>query len=293
MALKVCDEFLNYIRVEKGASANTLAAYRNDLEKLSAFAGGREKDLLSLERSDLVLFMRGLREQSLESRSVARVMATVRGFYKFLVLDRRLHRDPTANLETSRAWQTLPKFLTLEEIDRLLGRPDVESPTGLRDRAMLELLYASGLRVTELVTLRTNDVDLEAGVLKTLGKGSKERKVPIGKSSVNWMRRYLDVRAALLKGKPSQFLFLNNKGERISRQSFWNLIHAYGNEAGLGKITPHLLRHSFATHLLEGGADIRSVQVLLGHQDISTTQIYTHVSGERLRQVYKKFHPRA
>jgi integrase/recombinase XerD len=209
------------------------------------------------------------------------------------LLDGHLKRDPSANLESPKSWQSLPKFLISEEVEKLLASPDISTITGVRDKAMLEVLYATGVRVSELVTLKLSDVNADLGLLVTLGKGSKERTVPMGQSAVRWVRRYLSVRPKLLGGKESPLLFLTSKGHQISRQAFWKLIVNYGENAGIGHITPHLLRHSFATHLLENGADLRSVQMMLGHSDISTTQIYTHITNERLREIYRKFHPRA
>ena len=293
MAGRIDESFLDYLRVERGLSQNTLIAYRNDLEKLSRFADDLGKSLLTIERDDLKKFIQHLHTAGLEARSIARALVTVRSLYKFLVLDGHLKRDPSANLDTPKSWQSLPKFLISEEVDRLLDSPDVEADQGLRDKAMLEILYATGLRVSELVGLKLSDLNLDLGFVLTLGKGSKERTVPLGQSAINWTRKYLIARSRLLGKKSSPFLFINAKGQPLSRQAFWKLIVGYGEKAGIGHITPHLLRHSFATHLLENGADLRSVQMMLGHSDISTTQIYTHITNERLREVYKKFHPRA
>lgn len=293
MTKRIDDAFFNYLRVERGLSSNTVVAYQHDLKKLALFADSLKKDYLSLERDDLLAFIQHLSHLNLDPKSIARALVTTRSFYRFLVLDGFLKRDPTANLESPRSWQSLPKFLISEEVERLLASPDLNTDVGIRDKAMLEVLYATGLRVSELVALRLNDMNLELGLLTTLGKGSKERSVPLGKSAVNWTRRYLAVRPGLLGGKSSPFLFLTPKGKPITRQVFWNLVVEYGEKAKIGHITPHLLRHSFATHLLENGADLRSVQMMLGHSDISTTQIYTHITNERLKEIYKRFHPRA
>jgi integrase/recombinase XerD len=204
-----------------------------------------------------------------------------------------LNRDPSVNIDTPKSWQSLPKFLLNEEVERLLDSPDLSTDIGLRDKAMLEVLYATGLRVSELVALKMTDLNLDLGYLITLGKGSKERTVPMGQSAVGWLKKYINARHRLLKVKNSNVLFLNTRGQAVNRQSFWKTIVAYGEKAQIGHITPHLLRHSFATHLIENGADLRSVQMMLGHSNITTTQIYTHVTNERLREVYKKFHPRA
>jgi integrase/recombinase XerD len=293
LAQDIRSSFINDPRVEKGLSHNTLAAYGNDLEKLTKFAEERGKDLRSLERDDLTGFMRHLNERGLEPRSIARALVTVRSLYKYLLLDGHLKRDPSANLESPKSWQSLPKFLISEEVERLLQSPDLSTDMGVRDKAMIEVLYATGVRVSELVSLRLSDVNLDLGVLITLGKGSKERTVPMGQSAIKWTRRYLAVRQKLLNKKDSQYLFVTSKGQPLTRQAFWKLIVSYGEKANIGHITPHLLRHSFATHLLENGADLRSVQMMLGHSDISTTQIYTHITNERLKEIYKKFHPRA
>lgn len=293
MAHNIEANFLSYLRVEKGLSQNTLIAYTGDLEKLRAFAESIGKDLLSIERTDITGFIQHLSKSGLEPKSISRTLVTVRGLYKFLLLDGHLKRDPSVNIDTPKSWQSLPKFLLTEEVDRLLDSPDPSTDIGLRDKAMLEVLYATGIRVSELVALKMTDLDLDLGYLITLGKGNKERTVPMGQSSVGWVRKYLGVRPRLLKTKTSNLLFLSSRGQAITRQAFWKTIVAYGEKAKIGHITPHLLRHSFATHLIENGADLRSVQMMLGHSNVTTTQIYTHVTNERLREIYKKFHPRA
>lgn len=293
MKKDVESRFLGYLRVERGLSNNSLIAYQNDLTKISAFAAARNKDLLSLERTDLMEFIRHLHESGLEAKSVARTLVTVRNLFKFLLLDGLIKRDPSENLESPKSWQSLPKFLIAEEVESLLEGPDTSTSTGIRDKAMLEVLYATGLRVSELVSLKLNDLNLEMGYLTTLGKGAKERTVPVGSSALTWIKKYLPQRLKLLGGKNSNYLFVNKRGLPLTRQTFWKLIVDYGEKAHIGHITPHLLRHSFATHLLENGADLRSVQMMLGHGDISTTQIYTHITNERLREIYRKFHPRA
>jgi integrase/recombinase XerD len=286
--------FLSYLRVERGLSVNTLTAYRNDLAKLSRFAISSGKDLLSLRADDLATFMRSLSKQGLHPRSVARTLVAVRGFYRFLIQDGFLKLDPTANLEAPKAWQALPRFLAAEEVERLLSCPVTSTDQGLRDKAMLEVLYATGLRVSEIVGLNPGNLNLELGFLTIFGKGDKERAVPLGKTALEWTRKYLLIRARLVaQGKAAVPLFVADNGKAITRQAFWKIVVTYGEKAGIGHITPHLLRHSFATHLLENGADLRSVQMMLGHSDISTTQIYTHITNERLREIYKKFHPRA
>lgn len=285
--------FLQYLSVERGVSANTLEAYRGDFRKLLHFADLKGKPVLELGRLDLVEFTSHLHQSGLGSRSVARVLVTVRSFYNYLVWDGHLLRDPSANLESPRSARRLPKFLSGDEVLRLLESPDLETESGIRDRALLEVLYATGLRVSELLSLQLPDVNLDLGLVTAFGKGSKERTVPLGRAATHWLRQYLIVRANFLGGKASPLLFVSNKGKRITRQSFWKRIVFFGHSAKLGQVTPHLIRHSFATHLLENSADLRSVQMLLGHSDISTTEIYTHVTNERLREIYRKYHPRA
>ena len=294
MAVILEERFLSYLRVERGLSDNTLSAYTRDLAKLSSFATIRGKDLISLLPDDLAMFLQDLHKRGLNPKSISRTLVAVRGFFKFLLIDGHLKLDPTANLEAPKSWQSLPRFLTSDEVERLLNAPDVSTVLGLRDKAMLEVLYATGLRVTELVSLATRSVNLDLGFLTVVGKGGKERAVPLGINAVNWIRKYNVIRPNLLgHEKTTAELFISEGGHSISRQTFWRLVVFYGENARIGHITPHLLRHSFATHLLENGADLRSVQMMLGHSDISTTQIYTHITNERLREIYLKFHPRA
>ncbi len=285
-------EFLGYLAVERGLSANTLEAYGRDLERLEAFASSRGRNLLTLERSDMLDYVKHLRQEGLEARSISRHIVAARGLYKFLLLDGHIRHDPTVNIETPKSWQALPKFLTPDEVELLLRQPD-QTSEGVRDRAMLQLLYATGLRVSELIGLKLADVNLDTGLLVCLGKGSKERSVPFGRVAEEALREYLPVRQQVLKGKSSPYLFLSAQGRPISRQQFWKAIVDYGERAGIGHITPHMIRHTFATHLLEHGADLRSVQLMLGHSDVSTTQVYTHVTNERLREIYESCHPRA
>ena len=288
--------FLTHVRVEKGLSANTVAAYRRDLLKFEAFAKKRKLSLEAVRRDDLVDFLSSLYHQKLESRTVARHLVTLRNFFRFAQIKEMITEDPSLNLESPKIRRSLPGYLRLEEVEKLLAQPDEKTPIGLRDRAMLEVLYSSGLRVSELIGLRVMDLDRSAGCLRCIGKGDKERIVPIGKKATALVERYLrDARPKLLgKGTNSSALFLNRRGGSFSRVGIWKILSAYGRQAGLRvALTPHMLRHSFATHLLERGADLRSVQLMLGHSDISTTQIYTHVVEERLKQIYKAHHPRA
>jgi len=285
--------FLNYLRVERGLSSNTLTGYALDLKKLRDYADGIGKDLPALEQADLQHFIQVLGVSGLNPRTVNRALAVVRNLYRFLQLDGQLKRDPSVNIGSLQTDQPLPKFLATEEVEMLLCAPDTSTEIGVRDRVMLEVLYATGLRVSELVSLKVSDLNVDAGFLTTVGKGSKERSVPIGKSAVTWVDHYMGARRVLLNGKSSRLLFVGADGAPLTRQGFWKLIVAYGEKAKIGHITPHILRHSFATHLLANGADLRSVQMMLGHASIGTTQIYAHVTNEKLFQDYKKFHPRA
>ncbi len=288
--------YLDELRVSRRLSANTILAYRRDLDHLLAFAADEERGVETLDRPDLEAFVRRLMSSGLSPRSVARIVACVRGFYRFLVLDGHLVGSPADDVRAPRGWPSLPKFLSVEEVDRLLEAPDVDTAAGLRDRALLELLYATGMRVTELVTLRISDVNLDVGFLMCVGKGAKERIVPIGRVAVDWVGRYLaSGRPALLKNRESVQLFVNARGgASLSRIGFWKVIKKYGRQAGLTlDLSPHVLRHSFATHLLDRGADLRVIQTLLGHADLSTTQIYTHILETRLKAVYDEFHPRS
>jgi integrase/recombinase XerD len=290
--------FLTHVRVEKGLSTNTVAAYRRDLMKFEAFAKKRKVALPAVRRDDLVDFLSWLYHQKLGSRTVARHLVTLRNFFRFAQIKEMIAEDPSLNLESPKIRRSLPGYLRLEEVEKLLAQPDEKTPIGLRDRAMLEVLYSSGLRVSELISLRVMDLDRSAGCLRCIGKGDKERIVPVGKKATALVERYLrDARPKLIsKGglSNSPALFLNRRGGSFSRVGIWKILSAYGRRAGLRvALTPHMLRHSFATHLLERGADLRSVQLMLGHSDISTTQIYTHVVEERLKQIYKAHHPRA
>ncbi len=290
---KLIGEFITSLRVEKGLSENTIESYKRDLEKLVGFAGSFGKSLLTLERGDLISTIAGLKQKKSSDASVSRFLSAVRGFYKFLVSERLIKHDPTAHLESHKSWQTLPHFLSEEEVNQLLDQPDLQTDSGVRDRAMLEVLYATGLRVSELIGLKLSDLDLDYGVLNCFGKGSKQRRVPLGRSAIDFIRRYLPVRYKLLGEKYSEILFIDQSGRGLTRQRFWKMIKDYGEAAKIDYITPHMLRHTFATTLLANGADLRSVQMMLGHSNISTTQIYTHVTDERLKTAYQKFHPRS
>ena len=291
---ELIDEFISSLRVEKGLSANTVEAYRRDLSKLVQYGSSLGKSLLTIERDDLVSAIASLHEQSGNGdATLSRFTSAVRSFYRYLRREKLMMRDPTAFLESRKVWQTLPHFLTPAEVERLLAQPDPASDEGIRDRAMLEVLYATGLRVSELLGLRRRDLDLETGVLNCLGKGSKQRRVPLGRSAISHLHHYLAIRPRLTGERPNDHLFVEKGGRPMTRQRFWRLIKDYGAAASITYITPHILRHSFATALLSNGADLRSVQLLLGHSDIGTTQIYTHVTDEHLKRAYQNFHPRS
>ena len=288
--------FLTHVKVEKGLSPNTVTAYRQDLAKFQLFAQNRKIALEAVGRADLVDFLAALYRQKLESKSVARNLVTLRNFFRFAQMQELIQTDPSINLESPKIRRSLPGYLRLEEVERLLLQPDSKTAQGLRDRAMLEVLYSTGLRVSELISLRVSDLDSKVGCVRCIGKGDKERLVPVGKKALSMVDKYLrEGRPELLgKAQPVSTLFLNRRGKGLSRVGVWKILSAYGRRAGLRvALTPHMLRHSFATHLLERGADLRSVQLMLGHADISTTQIYTHVVEERLKQIYKAHHPRA
>ena len=293
--LLIVDAYLDHLRVERRLAAHTLESFGRDLAALAAYAAGAGRTIESLDRQALEAFVRQQRGRGLAPRSVARSVAAVRGFFRFLVLDRRLGGSPADDLRPPRAWPALPTFLSIGEVDTLLAQPDVATTLGARDRAMIELLYATGLRVSELVSVRLADLHLDEHYLTCVGKGSKERLVPIGEQATDWIRRYsARARRELLDGRASPRLFLNARGAPLSRVGFWKILKQHALKAGLPRtLSPHVLRHSFATHLLERGADLRAIQLMLGHADLSTTQIYTHVLETRLRTVYDRFHPRA
>jgi integrase/recombinase XerD len=287
--------FLAYLRGEKGLAANTIAAYRRDMEKFGAFMTNSNRTLENLTHSDVVDFLRTLYHRGLDSRSVARHLVTVRHFFRFLTMEKVIAKDPTENIQSPKFAQTLPEFLSVDEVNRLLAQPDESTVPGLRDKAMIEILYSSGLRVSELCGLKIADIQMETGCLRCIGKGNKERIVPMGRRALDIIKKYnAKSRPEILGKQTSIFLFPSKRGRPVNRFNFWKTLKIYGMRAGIQKkISPHTLRHSFATHLLDNGADLRSVQMMLGHADISTTQIYTHVVEGRLKQVYKQHHPRA
>ena len=288
--------FLRHLEVERRMAVNTLEAYRRDLARLTAFCAEHDRTLETLSRAELEDFVRESMAGGLSPTSTARLVACVRSFFKFLRLSGRVDRNPADDLHAPRTFTTLPHFLTMEQVDALLAVPDVTTPAGLRDRALIEVLYATGLRVSELVGLRLTDVRIDQGYVQCQGKGGKQRIVPLGDVAADWVQRYLAAaRPALVKKRDSVWLFVNARGgARLSRSGFWKVLKGHGRKAGVrAHLSPHVLRHSFATHLLERGADLRAIQTMLGHADLSTTQIYTHVLEARLRQVYDAFHPRA
>jgi integrase/recombinase XerD len=291
--------YLDHLRVERRLSGHTLESYGRDLAALTAFADASQRNLEDLDRRALDAFVQRQRGRGQSPRSVARAVAAVRGFYRFLVLDRRLARSPAEDLQPPPAWPALPKFLSVEDVDALLAQPDTSTPLGLRDRALIELLYATGMRVSELVGVRDADLHLDEHYLTCIGKGNKERLIPIGEQASAWIKRYQSgarpglVRRQKTGGRTTPRLFVNARGGPLSRVGFWKILKRYGQKAGLPRmLSPHVVRHSFATHLLERGADLRAIQMMLGHADLSTTQIYTHVLEARLRAVYDRFHPR-
>ena len=286
--------FLDFLSVEKGLAKNSLSAYASDLRHFGHWLADQQLELERVERINIVKYFQWLRGAGISARSVARALAAIRGLFRFLVAERHLKKDPTENLENPKLWSTLPKSLQPEEVEALLAAPDRTTTDGLRDAAMLELLYATGLRVSELIKVRIDEVVLDAGFLRTIGKGSKERIVPFGDAARDIMVEYAEKSRPELDKFADPHLFLSRRGRPMSRQAFWMKITRYARESGVkAHISPHVLRHAFATHLLENGADLRSVQMMLGHADISTTQIYTHVSRARLQKMYDQFHPRA
>lgn len=286
--------YIDYLTVEKGLSKNSIASYARDLRHFGHWLQNESVEVGKVERLQIVRYFQSLRSAGISARSVARALAAIRGFYRFAVAERYLKTDPTENVENPKLWATLPKTIPADEVEALLQAPDRSTTLGLRDAAMLELLYATGLRVSELVRIRTDELVMDAGFLRTIGKGSKERIVPFGDEAKDAILSYLDKARPELDKYGDASLFLTVRGRAMSRQMFWKTITKHARAAGVrSHISPHVLRHSFATHLLENGADLRSVQMMLGHSDISTTQIYTHISRARLKKIYEQFHPRA
>ncbi len=293
---QLTDSFLTYLTVVKGLSKNTVESYHRDIQKLCSFL--ENKGITNVEEVDyknILDFLSNLKEKNLKARSIARTLISIRQYFKYLLIENIIKKDPTFLIRTPKTKRILPQVLSIEDIERLLASPNEGNIESIRDKAMLETLYATGIRVSELVGLGLNDINFELGYLVAYGKGSKERIVPIGENAKSKLRTYLDTgRPRLLKSKTSTHLFITRLGKKMTRQGFWKIITKYAKKSGITKkISPHTLRHSFATHLLERGADLRAIQMMLGHSDISTTQIYTHIERERLREVHKKYHPRS
>ncbi|MFA5275848.1 MAG: site-specific tyrosine recombinase XerD [Candidatus Omnitrophota bacterium] len=292
---ELIDAFLNYLSVERGLANNTIISYREDLNFYMDFLDvSHIKALSGIKRDDVTNFMFSQKTKGIAENSIARRLAAIRMFHRFLARERISNSDPTAMVDSPKLWKKVPDALSLAEVEALIAQPNIRNSQGLRDKAILETLYATGMRVSEAVNLRFDDVNLDIGFLRCVGKGNKERVVPIGSKAIKSIQRYLeDSRPHFLKNQKSEFLFLNRFGKKISRQSLWKILKKYAKEARINKpIRPHILRHSFATHLLERGADLRSVQEMLGHSNISTTQIYTHIDKNRLKTIHKQFHPR-
>lgn len=287
--------FLNYLSVERGLSLNTIVSYREDLNSYLDFISRQNIDALpKTNKNNIIDFMLAQKNKGIAANSIARRLAAIKSFYRFLVRERLLKTDPTSLVDTPKLWKKIPETLSVNEVESILRQPDIRDTQGIRDKAILETLYATGMRVSEAVNLKSDNVNLDIGFLRCIGKGNKERVIPLGKKAVASIRRYLEFSRPRLLGKNiSEFLFLSRLGKKISRQSFWKIIKKYARLAGIKKpIRPHTLRHSFATHLLERGADLRSVQEMLGHANISTTQIYTHINKDRLKSIHRMFHPR-
>jgi integrase/recombinase XerD len=292
---KWIDSYMNFVAVEKGLSRNTLDSYGGDLVRYASFLGGLGCTIEETSKLEVMSYLLWLRKRGLSTKTVARCISVLRGFYRWLADEGMLPGNPLEDMESPRTTRSLPEVLSLDEVDSLLNQPDPSNPVGMRDKAMLELLYATGLRVSELTNLDLNSINMEAGFVVVFGKGAKQRIVPMGQTALQWMRRYLEEsRGRLLGNNRSPLAFVSQWGRGMTRQGFWKIIKKYALKAGIRKnISPHTLRHSFASHLLEGGADLRSVQSLLGHVDISTTQIYTHVTRERLKRIHARYHPRS
>ncbi|HBH86875.1 MAG TPA: site-specific tyrosine recombinase XerD [Syntrophaceae bacterium] len=289
------DEYLNFLTVEKGVSRLTLDAYSRDLNRYISFiCRSGSKDMANVTPDDVISYLAQIKKEGLNARSVNRGLAALRGFYKFLIHEKKIDTNPVANIELAKVWSRLPGTLSMEEMNLLLGEPGLNNPLAIRDTAMMELMYATGIRVSEIITLTMNTINWQVGYLVVMGKGSKERIVPIGRSAYNCLQEYVNhARPIFVKEHATNILFLNRSGRGLTRQGFWKILKKYAHRVGLQKkVHPHTFRHSFASHLLEGGADLRSVQTMLGHADISTTQIYTHITRERLKNIHKKYHPR-
>lgn len=293
--LLLINQFLDALWLERGLSQNTLSAYRADLSLFATWLENKSTTLLSVSRDDVLAYLSYRYQKKFHPRSTARFLSCIRRFYHWLLREERIAIDPTLNVESPKLGRSLPKTLSEAEVEQLLAAPDVNTALGLRDRAMLEVLYASGLRITELISLSMTSINLRQGVVRVMGKGSKERLVPLGEEASSWMMKYIEsARAELLNGAASEVLFISQRAQMMTRQTFWHRIKHHAATSGIrSRLSPHTLRHAFATHLLNHGADLRVVQLLLGHSDVSTTTIYTHVAKERLKSLYLQHHPRA
>jgi integrase/recombinase XerD len=292
---ELIDYYLNFLAVEKGASRLTLDAYSRDLNRYISFIKKHGiQTIVEITPDDVISYLAQVSKEGLNARSVNRGLAAIRGFYKFLLREKKIETNPVANIELAKVWTRLPDTLSQEEMNLLLAQPGIKTPAAVRDTAMMELMYATGIRVSELISLTMNNIKWQIRILVVMGKGSKERIVPIGRSAYDSLQEYIDqARPHFIKGQRTNIIFLNRSGEGFTRQGFWKIVKRYANKAGFQKkVHPHTFRHSFASHLLEGGADLRSVQIMLGHADISTTQIYTHITRERLKCIHKQYHPR-
>ena len=292
---QLIDTFMNYLSVERGLANNTISAYRDDLKFYMDFLEKKEINALSnTTKNDIINFMFGQKDQGLSPNSISRRLTAIRVFYRFLVREKILKADPTSQLDSPRLWKKIPEALSLNEVEALLNQPNLKDKQGLRDKAIIEVLYATGMRISEAANLKIDNLNMDIGFLRCIGKGNKERIIPLGKKAIESIKKYLlNSRPNFVSKIENQFLFLGRFGKRISRQSLWKIIKKYAKSAKIKKpVKPHLLRHSFATHLLERGADLRSVQEMLGHSNISTTQIYTHINKDRLKAIHKTFHPR-
>jgi integrase/recombinase XerD len=292
---ELIDYYLNFLAVEKGASRLTLDAYGRDLNRYISFIKKHGiQTIVEITPDDVISYLAQVSKEGLNARSVNRGLAAIRGFYKFLLREKKIETNPVANIELAKVWTRLPDTLSQEEMNLLLAQPGIKTPAAVRDTAMMELMYATGIRVSELISLTMNNIKWQIRILVVMGKGSKERIVPIGRSAYDSLQEYIDqARPHFIKGQRTNIIFLNRSGEGFTRQGFWKIVKRYANKAGFQKkVHPHTFRHSFASHLLEGGADLRSVQIMLGHADISTTQIYTHITRERLKCIHKQYHPR-
>ena len=290
----IIDKFLDSIWMERGLSANTLGAYRADLLALQRWLAQRDKSLIYASRADLLAFIAWRAKEGAKPRSTARQLSSFRRFYRFLLREGSIAEDPTLKIDMPKIGRALPQSLTESEVESLLGAPDVNDPIGHRDRAMLEVLYATGLRVSELINLRQGQINLNQGVLRVRGKGDRERLIPLGEEAQRWLREFVaGPRVEILLERQTEYLFPTRRGDRMTRQAFWHIIKRYAKKADIvARLSPHTLRHAFATHLLNNGADLRVVQMLLGHSDLSTTQIYTHVARERMKEMHAQHHPR-